>query len=253
MTSPLIEFGLKDWGADLQPTQAVCELLDFLDDVFFWVKDREGRYCWVNLANLFNFGLTRREEVLGKTDADLCSPHTAAHFRLDDELVLAGQRILHRIEPVDYVDHTVRWCVTCKLPIADRRGRIIGTTGISRPVRSGAVDWEGMPLGKAMSHLSQHFGEPLSNDVLARLAGMSERTFERRFREHYGMAPHQYLKRLRLRLACQALVQTDRPIAFIAGEHGFADQSYFTHEFREWMGQTPADYRRKFQGNAGRK
>lgn len=93
---------LEGWGADLQPTRAVCELFDFLDDVFFWVKDREGRYRWVNVANLLNFGFSRREDVLGKTDADLCSSHVAAHFRADDELVLAGRRVIHRIELVDY-------------------------------------------------------------------------------------------------------------------------------------------------------
>ena len=199
MNDPLTMLALADWSEDLRPTSAVCELFDFLDDVLFWVKDREGRYRWVNVANLLNFGFGRREEILGKTDEDLCSPHIAAHFRMDDELVLAGQRVIHRIELVDYHDHTARWCVTCKLPVTDAHGKTIGTTGISRPVKPGDVDWEGVPLGKAVSHLSRHFGEPIQNRVLAGLAGLSERTFERRFRQHFGMSPHQYLKRLRLR------------------------------------------------------
>ena len=253
MKNPIAKLTLEDWSADMRPTRAVCELFDFLDDVFFWVKDWEGRYRWVNVANLLNFGLSRREEVLGKTDEDLCSPHVAAHFRVDDELVLAGGRVIHRIELVDYHDRTVRWCVTCKLPVTDRKGKIIGTTGVTRPVKEGTVDWEGVPLGKAVSHLSKHFGEPVANSVLARLAGLSERTFERHFRQHFGMSPHQYLKRLRLRLACHALVQTNHTIAAIAGEHGYVDQSYFTREFRELTGQTPADYRRSFQRHASRR
>jgi AraC-like DNA-binding protein len=49
-------------------------------------------------------------------------------------------------------------------------------------------------------------------------------------------------------MACHTLVYTDQSIALIAAEHGFADQSYFTREFRDVIGQTPRDYRRSFQG-----
>ena len=151
MNDPLTMLAPDEWGGDLRPTNAICELFDFLDYVLFWGEDRDGQYRWVNVANVLNFGFNRREEMLGRTDQDLCSPHIAAHFRLDDEMVLAGQRVIHRIELVDYHDHTARWCVTCKLPVTDRHGKIIGTTGISRPLKPGAADWEGMPLGKAVS------------------------------------------------------------------------------------------------------
>jgi type 1 glutamine amidotransferase len=53
-------------------------LFDCVDDVLAWVKDREGRYCWVNRAFSINYSLergsagTREEpdEVVGKTDYD---------------------------------------------------------------------------------------------------------------------------------------------------------------------------------------
>ena len=52
-------------------------LFDFLEDVLAWVKDREGRYLWVNRAFLINYGLEHPsldeeicgEQVLGKTDS----------------------------------------------------------------------------------------------------------------------------------------------------------------------------------------
>jgi len=43
------------------PSQAVCELFDLLEDVVFWIKDRGGRYQWVNVTNFLNLGLSRRE------------------------------------------------------------------------------------------------------------------------------------------------------------------------------------------------
>jgi transcriptional regulator GlxA family with amidase domain len=136
--------------------------------------------------------------------------------------------------------------VTFKLPLEDARGRIIGTVGITRPMKSDG--WHGLPLGQVIAFISDHYREPLDNGQLAKVAGLSERTFERRFRRHYGRSPQQYIKRVRVRMACHALVYTDQSIALIAAEHGFADQSYFTREFRDVIGQTPRDYRRSFQG-----
>jgi transcriptional regulator GlxA family with amidase domain len=232
--------------ADLRPLRGVCELFDFLEEVVFWVKDREGRYCWANTANLLALGLHRREDIEGKTDSDFMPAHIAAQFRADDALVLAGQRIVKRIELIGRADHTARWSVTFKLPLEDTRGRVVGTVGITRPMKS--ETWHGLPLGEVIAFISDHYRESLDNGQLAKVAGLSERTFERRFRRHYGSSPRQYIKRVRVRMACHALVYTDQPIARVAAEHGFADQSYFTREFRDVIGQTPRDYRRSFQG-----
>ena len=56
-----------------------AELLDFLPDVLAWVKDRQGRYLWVNRAFLIQYSLDHQsgneeasvESILGKTDYDL--------------------------------------------------------------------------------------------------------------------------------------------------------------------------------------
>jgi AraC-like DNA-binding protein len=230
--------------------RAVCELFDFLEDVVFWIKDRAGRYRWINAANFLNLGLSRREDVLGKTDFDLLPAHLAAQFRADDERVLHGQVIVNRVELIGGFEHTARWSVTFKLPLRDARGRIVGTVGITRPLKSGGEDWHGMPLGGVIGYVRDRFREPLDNAQLARVAGLSQRTFERRFRRHYGLSPQQYIKRVRVRTACRALVYSDQSIAAIAAEHGFPDQSYFTREFRDVVGQTPSDYRKAFKARS---
>jgi AraC-like DNA-binding protein len=247
MTKPAESLAAQVWNRELQPARAVCELFDYLEDVQFWIKDRTGHYRWVNVACLLNYGLGRRDEMVGKTDDDLSPAHIAAQFRSDDELVLGGKTVVNRIELVGRFDHTARWCVTFKLPLRDGKGEIIATAGITRPVKSGGDDWEGMPLGKTVGYIAEHYCEPLPNGQLARMAGLSERAFERQFRRHYGLSPQQYIKRLRVRTACHALVHTDRSIAVIAVEHGFADQSYFTREFRELVGATPRAYRQSFR------
>ena len=110
---------LRRIGAE--PPEVVA-LFDCLEDTPLWMKDREGHYQWVNVSFLINFGLTRRAEVIGRTDYDLCGEVLANQYRIDDERVLRGERILSRIELVGRFDHTARWCVTSKVPLHDSRG-----------------------------------------------------------------------------------------------------------------------------------
>jgi AraC-like DNA-binding protein len=58
-----------------------------------------------------------------------------------------------------------------------------------------------------------------------------------------GWSFTELLTRLRVDRACQLLVRTDAPLAQIALECGFGDQSYFTRVFRKRIGRTPRDYR----------
>ena len=72
----------------------LAELFDFVEGVLAWVKDRQGRYLWVNRAFLIKYaldhpgvdGLVGAERILGKTDYDLSPAFMADQFRLDDEL-----------------------------------------------------------------------------------------------------------------------------------------------------------------------
>src|SRR5689334_7292231 len=123
-----------------------AELLDFLPDVMAWVKDRQGRYLWVNRAFLLQYSLDHPgesefvtvERILGKTDYDLSPAFLADQFRHDDEQVLAGHRIINRLERLgDGSDATV-WNVTDKIPVADAKGVIIGTAGITRAAGTGS-------------------------------------------------------------------------------------------------------------------
>ncbi len=84
-----------------------------------------GRYCWINRAFLINYAMDRArsetsagsEDVLGKTDYDLPPTFLADQFRLDDELVLTGKRIVNRIELVGQPEGLTVWNVTNKIPL----------------------------------------------------------------------------------------------------------------------------------------
>jgi AraC family transcriptional regulator len=53
----------------------------------------------------------------------------------------------------------------------------------------------------------------------------------------------EYLRRLRLDWAASQLAATETPLALLAAEAGFADQSHFTRAFKRHAGLTPARYR----------
>jgi AraC-like DNA-binding protein len=236
----------------LDPTAAgIAGLLDQIEGVQCWIKDRNGRYAWVNRGFLLNYALERIEQVVGRTDHDLSPPHLADQYRLDDERVLGGEPVDGRIELVGRFDRTAVWSLTCKKPLHDACGRIVGTVGMTRVVDADVVHAGGADaaLGLVLVHMRKNFSEPLSNADLARIAGRSVRAFERMFRRQMQATPQQFLRRLRLWLACRELTATRRSLAAIAAAHGFCDQSHFVREFRREFGVTPGDYRSR-QGAA---
>jgi len=228
----------------------VIELFDYLEDTPLWMKDEAGHYEWVNVPFLLNFGVRTRAEIIGRTDYAFCGEVLANQYRMDDERVLRGEKILSRVELVGRFDHTARWCVTSKVPLRNAAGRIVGTAGVTRPLpRAGAMPpaATGAPLGVAIRFISEHYAERITNDDLARACGLSVRAFERQFQAAYQTSPHDYLRGLRVRMSCSPLVFTKKSLAEVASEFGFADQSHFTKEFRRIMDETPSAYRRRFQ------
>ena len=65
----------------------------------------------------------------------------------------------------------------------------------------------------------------------------------RAFRQTYGVSVATYARARRLEWATIAVAATDDPLARIALDAGFADQSHFTRSFRHHHGVTPGRYR----------
>jgi len=77
----------------------------------------------------------------------------------------------------------------------------------------------------------------------ARLAGMSREGFSRRFRRQHGVAPQLFRLSERLNEA-RRLLRAGEPVAAVAAEAGFSDQSHLGRCFRRAFGVTPGHYRR---------
>jgi AraC family transcriptional regulator len=64
------------------------------------------------------------------------------------------------------------------------------------------------------------------------------------FRRHYGCTIGEFVRQERVARACRDLAGSDVPLADIASQAGFADQSHFTRTFKRQTGLTPAAYRK---------
>ena len=67
------------------------------------------------------------------------------------------------------------------------------------------------------------------------------------FRQHYGCSIGEYVRKLRVEVACHELSTTDTPLVDIALAAGFSHQAHFSRTFKRLTGMTPACYRSSFR------
>jgi AraC family transcriptional regulator len=112
-------------------------------------------------------------------------------------------------------------------------------TGVEAPDNT-APRW----FAGVKDRLHEGFRKPLRMRDLAREAGVHPVHLARVFRNLERRTPGEYQQHLQVRAACELLRKAEWPLAVIAAECGFADQSHFTRMFRRMTGTTPARFRR---------
>ncbi|TWF58919.1 AraC family transcriptional regulator [Neorhizobium alkalisoli] len=100
-------------------------------------------------------------------------------------------------------------------------------------------------INKALAYIRENLTRSFDEADLAAIAGQSTAAFSRAFRRHTGMSLVQYVKRLRINLACQILMTDDRAsIIDICYEVGFNNLSNFNRQFLAEKGMTPSRFRK---------
>lgn len=98
-------------------------------------------------------------------------------------------------------------------------------------------------LKRAYELLHERFRELPTAAEVAACVGVHPSHLARCFRAHYGESLGGCVRRLRLDWAAAELVRSDVPLAGLAVDAGFVDQSHFTRAFRARFGITPGRYR----------
>jgi AraC-like DNA-binding protein len=100
-------------------------------------------------------------------------------------------------------------------------------------------------LGAVLSHIEQHYAEPIRLADLEGIGHLSSSSLLRAFRAITGRPPMDYILRLRLQRACELLRAGHLNITETAYRVGFGDGNYFTRQFHRVMGCTPREYIRQ--------
>jgi transcriptional regulator GlxA family with amidase domain len=102
-------------------------------------------------------------------------------------------------------------------------------------------------FGALHDWINRHLAGDLSLSVLADQAGMSERSFSRRYAEATGHTPARAIERLRLEAARRLLSESRLPVKRIAERCGFGSEETMRRSFLRLLSVTPQDYRARFR------
>jgi transcriptional regulator GlxA family with amidase domain len=102
------------------------------------------------------------------------------------------------------------------------------------------------PFGDLHAWIKGNLGRDLSLPFLASQAGMSERSFSRRYLEATGVSPARAVDRLRVEEARRLLSDTKAPIKRIARQCGFGTEETMRRSFLRIVSTSPQDYRARF-------
>jgi transcriptional regulator GlxA family with amidase domain len=94
----------------------------------------------------------------------------------------------------------------------------------------------------------RHLDQELTVQRLARHAKMSQRTFNRRFREETGQSPGVWVRRRRIDRARELLESRDLPVEEVARLSGLGTGANLRHHLRRGVGMSPSSYRKVYQG-----
>ncbi|WP_179179182.1 AraC family transcriptional regulator [Pseudomonas sivasensis] len=99
-------------------------------------------------------------------------------------------------------------------------------------------------INKAFDYLMRELTGDVRLSVIAQQLEMSEPGFSRFFKRNTGHGFIDLMRKFRVQRACRLLLHSERSVADICFEVGYANLSNFNRHFRIEMNQTPSEYRR---------
>ena len=102
------------------------------DSIYF--KDKESRFVKISKSLVSLFGVSRSEEIEGKTDFDFQSPEHAREAYDDEQRIIKTQKPVIGIVEKEIFNGRERFVSTTKLPLLNSKGEVLGTFGISRDI-----------------------------------------------------------------------------------------------------------------------
>ncbi|MFW6310122.1 MAG: response regulator, partial [Prolixibacteraceae bacterium] len=121
--------------SDLEYEKSLMDsLLNTLPDAVYF-KDLESRFIKVSQSMPKLFGKEKPEDLYGKTDFDFHDREHAEQAYQDEQKIIKTQEpIVGLVEKETRQDGTVRYVSSTKMPLINRKGKVMGIFGISRDI-----------------------------------------------------------------------------------------------------------------------
>jgi transcriptional regulator GlxA family with amidase domain len=104
---------------------------------------------------------------------------------------------------------------------------------------------------KVQEYIEAHYEEKLTVELLAGLAALGRRNFERRFKTATSNSVKEYIQRVKIEAAKKMLETGGRNINEVMYEVGYIDNKAFRDVFKKITGMSPTEYRNKYSKEVG--
>ncbi len=172
-----------------------------------------------------------------RRDADLSPLNGIVSFHLNEEspLRILSEYITHLFITHDWDENRMRELAKCLLTELTR-------TFLSMPkTQNLRADADFSALDE---YLQLHLASALSPADLARHMECSLSTVGRLIRSHTGKSPVNWINQTRVHHARTLLATTRLSVADIGAQVGIPDPFYFSKLFKQWVGESPLNYRK---------
>lgn len=102
-----------------------------------------------------------------------------------------------------------------------------------------------LSIVNGVRYIKRNITVGISQDEVAKEVGMSRGYFSQCFREIVGQPFGEFAREAKMSKAKELLLDTNKPVYWIAEQLGFNDEKYFSKVFREYAGQLPTEYRNR--------
>jgi len=215
-------------GQQMELTRGSLSVLRLTD--FHRVDPKEN----LHLLNLMVDDNFLSEEMLGKLTAG-----NTLFFKLDDEQTNTLEKLFRLCltenqtanPDLRYLKHLII-CIFLKVFKLSAKS-------------NGAPPAEESPIQAALLYIHMHFRENPNLAEVAKIAHYNSSHFSHTFHKELGTTYCEYLNMLKISYAKELLISTSLKISDICFECGFASHSNFLRLFKEKIGLSPMQYRKK--------
>lgn len=242
----------EDWQdrffAKLARPRTLLDLFDTIPGVYMYIKDDKSRFVRANRVVCSVVGASHPDELIGRTDFDFFPPAIATQYVAEDQRVItSGESLSDQVWMVPGRNGVPRLYLCSKIPLHDRRGTVVGIAGVKRPYEYSTEDSAGFSrLASVIAFVTENYAGDIDVTQMADHVHLSVSQLQREFSSKFGISPIRYLREVRIGVVRHLLEHSDLPLAQIATECGFYDQSHLARHFKSSTGLTPLKYRQRF-------